>query len=114
MDLGGLISLMGVPITLFYSIIETFFSLLTSDFIGGFLHFLTHLLDYTVLLFIIVELFFVMFSLLNSKDEYGKKSPFIIIKNYIAYHISLITLMSQSVMFIFSLIHKIVNTVIPM
>ena len=102
------------PISSLISIFSVILNIISNDFIGGFIHFCLNLFNYLSLLFIIIELFFMMFSLVNCKDEFGNKSVFKIIQNYITYHLTLIEIMFKSIMYIFSIIYKIVNTIIPM
>jgi len=99
---------------LIIQIFNAIYFLVTNVFIGGFIFFIFHIFESVSLVFIIIEMFIVIFALINSRDEMtGRKSPFRIMRNYISYHIFFIIGMGKILTWIINLIYSIVNTIVP-
>jgi len=112
--LSIIINLISGLFELIIQIFKAIYFLVTDVFIGGFIFFIFHIFESVSLIFIIIEMFIVIFSLINSRDEMtGKKSPFRIMQNYVSYHVFFIVGMGKLLTWIINLLYNIVNTIIP-
>lgn len=89
-------------------------SLLTSfNFFNGIITFIFTLISYLPLIFIILQGTIIVASIMGAKDENGRLSPFALISNFIEGQIYWITSVFKILYFGVDMIHKIINSVVP-
>lgn len=98
---------------LFLMLGKTYF-LVTNVFIGGFIHFVFNLTGYISLVFVIVEVFIVGFSLMNCTDELsGKKSPITIMITFFGINFRIFIGIFQIFAFTLKQAYTLINAVKP-